>query len=203
MDRDNNSTADPPELAAFTAVVTALKSLEPQVRMRIVESALVLLGGGHRKAEPQGGQPSLVDREHNLTPPPPPALGRLADIRQLKEQKAPQSANEMAALVAYYLAEAAPPEERKATVDINDIQKYFKQAQFRLPNKPKMTLVNAKNAGYFDAAGGGQYKLNPVGYNLVVHSLPRSAVERGPSRRRTSQRKRGKSSQRKKSTMHR
>jgi hypothetical protein len=36
----------------------------------------------------------------------------LADIRQLKEQKKPGSANEMAALVAYYLAEVAQGAEK-------------------------------------------------------------------------------------------
>jgi hypothetical protein len=95
------------------------------------------------------------------------------DIRRLKEQKNPGSANEMAALVAYYLAEVVPAPERKPAIEISDIEKYFKQANFKLPSQLKMTLVNAKNAGYFDATGGGKYKLNPVGYNLVAHSLPR------------------------------
>ncbi len=203
MDRDNSSTANPPELAALTAVVTALKPLDPQTRMRVVESALVLLGSGFRKTELPGVPPSPIERERGPTLPARTSGDQLTDIRQLKQQKAPQSANEMAALVAYYLAEAAPPEERKTTVDINDMQKYFKQAPFRLPNNPQMTLVNAKNAGYFDAAGGGLYRLNPVGYNLVAHSLPRSAAERRPARKRTSQRKRRRLNQPKKSTARR
>jgi hypothetical protein len=36
-----------------------------------------------------------------------------------------------------------------------------------------MTLVNAKNAGYLDRIASGQYRLNPVGHNLVTHKLPR------------------------------
>ena len=39
-----------------------------------------------------------------------------------------------------------------------------------------MTLPNAKSAGYFDAVGNGEYKLNAVGHNLVVHSMPRGAT---------------------------
>jgi hypothetical protein len=85
----------------------------------------------------------------------------------------------MAALVAYYLAEVATGTDRKPAIEISDIEKYFKQAGFRLPRTLKMTLVNAKNAGYFDGVGEGKYKLNPVGYNLVAHSLPRTgSVER-------------------------
>ncbi|MGK2932078.1 MAG: hypothetical protein ACSLFD_04830, partial [Solirubrobacterales bacterium] len=46
-----------------------------------------------------------------------------------------------------------------------------------------MTLPNATQAGYFDATGEtGKYRLNPVGYNLVVHGLPSGAE--GTSRRR-------------------
>ena len=79
----------------------------------------------------------------------------------------------MAALVAYYLAEAADPTARKEVVENADMVKYFKQAKFRLPGNPAMILVNAKNSGYLDSTRAGQYRLNPVGYNLIVHSLPR------------------------------
>jgi hypothetical protein len=95
-------------------------------------------------------------------------------IRDLKEQKQPESSNQMAALVAYYLSEVAPEVERKTSVNAADLEKYFKQAGFKLPQKIPQTLPNAAAAGYFDAAGNGLYQLNPVGYNLVVHGLPRS-----------------------------
>ena len=35
-----------------------------------------------------------------------------------------------------------------------------------------MTLTNAKNAGYLDAAGSGKFKLSTVGENLVAITLP-------------------------------
>jgi hypothetical protein len=78
----------------------------------------------------------------------------------------------MAALVAYYLAEVAPEAYRNQTMTAHDVKTYFKQAAFPLPSSAKMTLVHAKNAGYLESAGTGQYRLNPVGYNLVVHALP-------------------------------
>ena len=60
--------------------------------------------------------------------------------------------------------------------DINkkDLEKYFKQAGFPLPKAVGQTLVDAKSAGYMDASSTrGRYKLNPVGHNLIAHSLPR------------------------------
>ncbi len=77
----------------------------------------------------------------------------------------------MAALVAYYLSEIAPSGDRKDAINKTDIERQFKSAGFRLPADASFTLVNARNAGYLDSAGGGNYKLNPVGYNLVVHRM--------------------------------
>ena len=106
-----------------------------------------------------------------------PTISKPVDIKSLKELKRPASAIEMAALVAFYLSEQASEPERKNEVDVDDMNKYFKQAGFTLPSKPQFLLVNAKNAGYFDSVGSGKYKLNPVGYNLVAHNLPRSQSE--------------------------
>jgi hypothetical protein len=53
-----------------------------------------------------------------------------------------------------------------------------------------------KNAGYLDSAGTGQYKLNPVGYNLVVHRMgagdeqePRRGRKKGKAVKKTPRRK--------------
>ncbi|MFH0776249.1 MAG: hypothetical protein V1936_01395 [Patescibacteria group bacterium] len=97
---------------------------------------------------------------------------KVIDIKTLREEKNPSTANQMALIVAYYLSEKAGAGEKKDSINADDIEKYFKQASFTLPRKAKYTLVNAKNAGYLEALGGGEYKLNPVGYNLVVHKLP-------------------------------
>lgn len=106
-----------------------------------------------------------------------PMISKPADIKSLKEQKRPASAIEMAALIAFYLSEHAPETDRKNEVDVDDMIKYFKQAGFSLPKRPKTLLVNVKNAGYVESVGSGKYKLNPVGYNLVAHNLPRSQSE--------------------------
>lgn len=99
-------------------------------------------------------------------------VGRQMDIRSLKAEKNPHSATEMACLVAYYLQELAPKNDRKQKISVQDVEKYFKQANFKLPKRLDQLLVNAKASGYFESAGRGEYKLNAVGYNLVAHGLP-------------------------------
>jgi len=102
---------------------------------------------------------------------------RQVSIRDLKDDKKPSSSNQMAALVAYYLSEVAPESERKEAINASDLEKFFKQAGFKLPRAIPQALPNAAAAGYFDAIGNGLYRLNPVGYNLVVHGLPRAHGE--------------------------
>ncbi len=183
------------ELKALSTVIGALAPLEPDARSRVIDYVLQRLGlpsgvarSGATSAT-SGLDPSASETQ-TLTAP-------VSDIRSLREQKKPKSANEMAALVAYYLTYAAPEAERKEEISAKDIKKYFHQANFRLPGDATMTLVNAKNAGYLDAGPGrGSYRLNPVGYNLVVHRLPASGssgAETSRSRQRRPSTKTGRS----------
>ena len=81
----------------------------------------------------------------------------------------------MACVVAYYIQELAPISDRKNTVKTEDLVKYFKQAKFKLPKSINQLLHDSKSAGYFDSTQArGEYCLNAVGYNLVVHNLPKS-----------------------------
>jgi hypothetical protein len=155
------------ELNAINAVVAALKPLDDEQRSRVIEYVMGRFGPVHL--------PSLSTtlREESRSPatlgiPPGTAV---QDIRTLKEAKNPRSANEMAALVAYYVSELAPMSERRGSITKSDIENYFKSGGFHLPADAGFTLVNAKNAGYLDAIGNAQYKLNPVGYNLVAHRM--------------------------------
>jgi hypothetical protein len=107
----------------------------------------------------------------------PSSLSDGIDIKTLKNQKQPASAKQMACVVAYYLAELAPEKERKQTVTVADLEKYFKQAGFPLNQKMEQLLVDGKRSGYFDSEARGAYSLNRVGYNLVAHQLPRKSGE--------------------------
>jgi hypothetical protein len=91
----------------------------------------------------------------------------------------------MTALVAYYVSEVRKDEQKGITIGKQDIIDFFKQAGFKLPGDPKDALTNAKNAGFLDSTGTpGQYKLNPVGYNLIVHDLPSKQIRRSTPRKK-------------------
>jgi len=159
------------ELKAMNAVVAALKPLRDDERRRVLEYVLGRFGAVPLQppltfAAAPGSVPVSVRPSES-----PTDSRRIHDIRSLKEAKLPRSANEMAALVAYYVSELAPAGERRNEINKADIERYFKSAGFALPADANFTLVNAKNAGYLDSTGTGLYKLNPVGYNLVVHRM--------------------------------
>lgn len=136
----------------------------------------------------------LQKEAQNVVSPNVQNSSHIGDIRSLKEEKNPASAREMACIVAYYLQTSAPANEQKEEISIADIKKYFKQAGFPLPKAIEKVLQDAKSGGYFDSASRGLFKLNPVGYNLVVHGLPRdsqgrrSAVKRKAAKGKKSKR---------------
>ena len=94
------------------------------------------------------------------------------DIRMFKEAKNPTSARQMACIVAFYLNEIAPEDERKNVVTTADLERYFKQARYPLPGKLEQLLIDCKSSGYFEVADRGEYKLTRVGHNLVEHQMP-------------------------------
>ncbi len=163
---------------AIDQIIGALEGLDQDARLTAISAACKHLkinqalddegddasGDAQEEDDHSGG-----DATHSRTAK---QSGKQVDIRSLKSQKNPDSAKQMACLVAYYLQELAPKDERKKTISTQDIETYFKQANFKLPKKLEQVLVDAKRSGYFESAARGEYKLNAVGYNLVVHGLP-------------------------------
>jgi hypothetical protein len=175
------------EIGAIKAVLRALEPLSAEIRASVlsyvtrrlqITLAPVQHDGTAATAVSSGGRtigvPDTNPQQQTLP----------SHIKDLKEKKKPRSANEMAALVAYYLANVPQQKDRKDKITTKDIETYFKIAEFPLPEKTQFTLPNAKAAGYLDAVGNGEYKLNAVGHNLVVHSMPRGADGKGAARRR-------------------
>ena len=101
----------------------------------------------------------------------PTRLGHI-DIRTFFQEKKPSSDIEATAVVAYYYKYLAPPDQRKDAIDSATLQDAFRLAGRPLPSKTVYTLANARGAGYLDPTGEtGFYRLNPVGFNLVEHTL--------------------------------
>jgi hypothetical protein len=174
------------EIEALQAVIDALQPLDDEARNRVLEYTMRRLGMRELPAPSlTTAQPSPAELQPVESAPM--HTTQVTDIRSLREQKQPSTAVEMATLVAYYLAELAQEDERREAVTAADIEKYFKQANYRLPTRLDMTLNNAASSGYFDRIDRGTYRLNPVGFNLVTQSLPRAA---GQTTRRAAPRKR-------------
>jgi hypothetical protein len=155
---------------AITTLLETLRPLSPETRANVLDFVFKTLGiaSPHASDPP----PPLVP---GAPPPPAPPFGAVQNLRTLTEQKKPKTVNQMVAVMAHYLSELAPQGERRDYIVADDIKKYFVQANFPQPTgRHGMTLVNAKNAGYLDAMSNGQYRLNPVGHNLVAHKLPKS-----------------------------
>ncbi len=179
------------ELIAMDSIIKTLAELDPDSKNRVLDYVFnrlniqpQIIAGGL-----EGGRTkSMVDENvQNFTMETQLGKKKVVDIKTLKAEKNPASANQMVALVAYYLSEEAPLEQRKETINSKDIDDYFKQASFGLPGRrANDALINAKNAGYINKTSDvGEYKLNPVGYNLIVHGLPKGGAKRKNKRRTT------------------
>lgn len=183
------------EISAINEIIASLNNLDDGQRQRVIKYVLERFG------TPINSSTTLSPS--TTRPQPAPQFAefkngqtiKMIDVRTFKEEKSPRSAIQMAVLVAFYLQELAPSDERRTTVDSGDIEKYFKQANYKLPsgkNGAADTLTNAKKAGYLEVADRGTYKLNPVGYNLIAYSLPNGDNEPRKSRTKVKKAKKAK-----------
>jgi hypothetical protein len=170
------------EVEAIRTISSALLPLDELGKQRVIDYVLKRFGLWASQSIRPVQVPSIPKSAQDLLAET--SLSEITHIGQLRELKKPNTAIEMAALVAYYLSDLAPLNERKFTVTTRDMETYFKIANYRLPIAIQQLLGNAKNAGYFDLVGTGEYKLNAVGYNLVVHNLPREAGKPTVTKRR-------------------
>ncbi|HMK40053.1 MAG TPA: hypothetical protein VK451_00695 [Methyloceanibacter sp.] len=138
------------ELDAISSILRALDGLDGESIQRVLDYVFDRLS----ISGPRPIKTVTTLATHPVTSPDSGQV-RKTSIRDLKEAKQPESSNQMAALVAYYLSEIADDSERKAAINTADLEKYFKQANFKLPKSLPQTLSNAAAAGYFDPAGGG------------------------------------------------
>jgi hypothetical protein len=158
---------------AIDQCISALKHFNAGQQQTILQAVYAELGIAELKAETGGTGAKERDPEER-SPPRKRGENEYAgmDIRAFKESKNPTSARQMACVVAYYLNEIATGEEHKEVVNRDDLEKYFKQAKYPLPNKLEQLLVDCKGSGYLEPTQRGEYKLTRVGHNLVAHGLP-------------------------------
>jgi hypothetical protein len=173
-DAPNGDSSKPTLGQAIDQVITALGAFNAADQQTILRAVYAHLNiSGPTEATPAGKSHQEPAREEGA---PPPRAGAVEfagmDIKTFKDLKNPSSARQMACVVAYYLAEVATGDERKQVVTTSDIEKYFKQGRYALPNKLEQLLIDCRSAGYFESPARGEYKLTRVGHNLVAHQLP-------------------------------
>ena len=79
---------------------------------------------------------------------------------------------EATTVATFYAQHVAPIDQKKETINPEGLERLFIQANWKLPKAIGQVLVDTKRAGYLDATSqAGEYRLNPVGYNLVAHTL--------------------------------
>lgn len=127
------------------------------------------------------------------TPPaaplPPLAAGTgPTDIKTFIAAKSPKSDQQFATAVAYFYQFEAPPAERRDSVNGEVLQEAARLAGRKRLANPRVTLNNAKAAGYLDSSSPGEFTINSVGENLVAMTLPggtESPTMKRPARKPT------------------
>jgi hypothetical protein len=177
-----NETEDEDDVKAISALFAALKPLNAESRVHVLEFVIKRLNIP-LAMQNTASTPTLASSHAPTALTTSVQSNALAphfglhDIRTFAAEKKPKTVNERVAVIGFYLAQLAPDGERRDYLTSEDIKTYFIQAGFELPTAPpNMTLTHAKNAGYLNALDRGQYKLNAVGHNLVVHKLPSGEI---------------------------
>ena len=178
---------------AAKTIVETLKGLDKTHQERAIRFASESLGLGlsaHTLTPTATGQAAAASS-------PPELPGRSAqatDIKQFTTVKAPKSDQQFAAVVAYFYRFEAPPSQRKEAIGAEDLTEAARLTGHKRPKKPYLTLNNAKNAGYLNAAERGRFRISTVGENLVAVTLPgsgaagvgnRESARRRPKRKTT------------------
>lgn len=94
------------------------------------------------------------------------------DVKAFVEEKKPKNDVQFATVVAYYHRFEVSQAQRKESITAADLQDSARIAGRDRFSTPRVPLNNAATLGYLDRAGGGAFRINAVGENLVAMSLP-------------------------------
>jgi len=165
------------DFEAAKAVFEKLRDLSRERQERVlrwVAEGLGVVNPGALQSshsQPGAGQKQTADQQ--LTQ----AAGTLGitDIKSFIAAKSPKSDQQFATAVAYYYRFEAPPAQKKETISTVTLQEAARLSGRKRLTNPNSTLNNARNQGYIDNAGRGEFSINTVGENLVAMALPGGA----------------------------
>ena len=166
------------DLEAVRAVVDAVDGFNATDQQRIFRWAAEKLG----LPQPFGAgvstpPPGATHATHTPTQIPGATSSPLSaaggNIKSFVGEKAPRSAVQLAATVAYWFRFEAPPSERKEAINKDDLQEACRKAGRERFVDPYKALANAHTLGLLDkGAEPGTFAINSVGENLVAMTLP-------------------------------
>jgi hypothetical protein len=161
-------THKPDDLEALKTICNALEPFDETDRERILRWTTERLG--MKTPAPITQQ---IIPTHNTAPTTTPTThGSAKDIKTFLLEKAPNSANQLVAAVAYYFKFEAPANERKNSITKDDVLDACRKATIERPKAPNVVMANAAKYGFVDNVGTGAYEINGVGENLVAVSMP-------------------------------
>lgn len=170
----------PDDLAAIKTICDALEPFDENERERILRWASERLGIKNIPVQTTQVQQTTV----------PPVAGQQVvtstggkDIKTFLDEKNPTSANQLVAAVAYYYKFEAPANEKKNSINADDILEACRKGQRERPKHSNQILVNASAFGLVDKVGTGAYEINSVGENLVAVSMPTAGHGNSGSKR--------------------
>jgi hypothetical protein len=150
-----------------------------------------------------GPQPPVPPATGIVTPPPAVPIpggaggGGPSDIKSFVAAKSPKSDQQFATTVAYFYQFEAPPAQKRDSVTGEILQEAARLAGHKRLTNPRVTLNNAKAAGYLDSSSRGEFTINSVGENLVAMTLPGGAETPAPRKRRVGRKPKAKSTAKK------
>jgi hypothetical protein len=162
------STQKPDDLDALRTILDALGPFDQSDKERIIRWTMEKLGlDAPKHSSTQSSATSAQNATQNI-------LGS-QDIKSFITLKAPQSDNQLAAVVAYFHKFESPV--KKDTINKDDLLNACRLAGKERPKRPEQTLLNAHQMGLLDkGADRGSYEINSVGENLVAVTLPSSGT---------------------------
>jgi hypothetical protein len=158
-------------LGAAQKIVDELRGMTAENQKLALKFATETLGLQFPNAVPPVAHP-YVQQAQPSQPQAATSAGHSADIKSFTSMKAPKSDQQFAALVAYFYQFESKMDERRDTIDAETMKDAARLAGRKQVAQWNMTLNNARNAGFLDAAGNGKFKLSSVGENLVAINLP-------------------------------
>lgn len=177
------------DLDAVREIADTLKDFDSADRKRIIRWVMEKLGDTTSNIK-LGITPHIVQESTVANKSPLQETSNPVDIKMFIEDKAPKSANQLAAVIAYYYAFEAPKGKRKDSIGSADLLEAIRQSRRRRPGRPLQALINAKNVGLLDPSGEkGKFKVSSVGENLVAMVLPNQSSKKSKTKQKIKKRK--------------